>query len=304
MHTVRAAWSCACVLLLAGCPDFDKFNQPPAQSSDGAASLWATARFGGDTFFAAWSSGGSDLLLVGGTGELLRSGDGGDTFASVSTGTDFDLHGVWGTAPAEAWVAGVGGFLGHYTGDGPGTVDVTLDGAPTLNGVWGAAANDYLGALFSFDGNTWNAVDGGTRADLLAVAGAGGERWATSAAGEILHSTDGGGTWTKQAVASGPLRGLFAASATDVWAVGDGAAWHATDGATWTSEPVAGSLYGVWAGGGEVFAVGADGAIFHRHDGAWAAEPTATDATLRAVWAAMPAAAWAAGATGTIVHRR
>lgn len=299
----RTLASTACALLLAGCPDFDKFNQPPSSTP----SLWATARFGGDTFFSAWSAGGTDLLLVGGTGELVHSDDGA-TFSVVQSNTEFDLHGVWGTGATDAWFVGANGATGHYDGS-PSAAFVEIDGQPSLNGVWGAAANDYVavgdrGVIYRFDGMSWSTVESGTRADLLAVTGAGAQRWAASSAGEVLHSSDGGANWDRQTVATGPLRAMFAAADNDVWAVGDGDAWHSRDGATWTAEPVSGSLYGVWAGGSEVFAVGAEGAIFHRSDGAWSAEPAAVNATLRAVWATMPATAHAAGTTGTIVHRR
>src|SRR5258706_13607184 len=80
MRLSRFVASIACATLLAGCPNFDKFDHPPDSP---AVSRWAAARFGGDTFFGAWSPGGNELLLAGGTGELIHSDDGRANFTVV-----------------------------------------------------------------------------------------------------------------------------------------------------------------------------------------------------------------------------
>jgi len=309
------------VFLVGACENFDKFDHPPA--ADGSAadgptvSPWAMGHYGGDTFYGAWGADANHLVLVAASAEIAVSSDGGKTFAGGSIDSDFDYRGVWGTSASDYFTVGLGGIIRHqattpsvFALDQPPWVASEGTPPPALYGVWGASANDFVvvgagGMIVRWDGNKWSApVDGGTKADLLAVTGFGMDRFAASNAGEILHSTDGGATWIKQPVAPDPLEAIFADSVTDVWAVGGAAIYHSTDGSSWSSVPAPAPLHGIWAGGGEAFAVGDGGLIMHFTDGNWTAEQAPTAANLRAVWFAAPSNALAAGASGAIARRK
>ena len=109
-----------------------------------------------------------------------------------------------------------------------------------------------------------------TTSDLAGVAFASvSDGWAVGAAGAILHTTDGGATWTAQSapVNTPSLAGVAFASVSDGWAVG------------------------------------AAGAILHTTNagGVWSAQSSGTGADLKAV--AFPAAkrGWVVGASGTVL---
>ncbi len=98
--------------------------------------------------------------------------------------------------------------------------------------------------------------------------------------GYLLHTTDGGRTWSKQSPGiPGAINNVFAVSPSTVWigtaprgGSNDGYVAHSTNGgATWTSElPARNSSFdGIVAAGGGVWAAGVDftentGVIWHR----------------------------------------
>lgn len=74
---------------------------------------------------------------------------------------------------------------------------------------------------------------------------------------------------------------------------------------TWCVEtsPAAVLLHGVWAvTADDVFAVGNGGTILRRTSDTWAAMPSPTTNNLRGVWAASSSDVWAGGVSGTILH--
>ena len=75
---------------------------------------------------------------------------------------------------------------------------------------------------------------------------------------------------------------------------------------TWCTEtaPVTGTLlHGVWAvSAADVFAVGDGGSILRRTNSAWSVMASGTTKNLRGVWAASSSDVWASGVTGTVLH--
>ena len=107
------------------------------------------------------------------------------------------------------------------------------------------------------------------------------------------------------------LRGVFAVSALDVWAVGDqGTALH-YDGKAWASRPppAADDLFAVfgfgpndvWACGGSGWPTGPVGVVFHWDGARWSESLRGTQ-RLEALWGAAPNDLWAVGTGGEQRH--
>ena len=158
------------------------------------------------------------------------------------SGTTNALHAVWGSSASDVFAVGAGGLILHATNAGPGMTGTwvkTIQGSSTLRGVWGSSANDVY------------------------IVG--------EAPAVILHSTNGGASWTSMAPPTSAL-GLYAVggrSASDLYAVGatGGVIFHSSGNDAWTSEtvPTTRDLYGVSvATSGEAYAVGRGGTIVHK----------------------------------------
>lgn len=111
--------------------------------------------------------------------------------------------------------------------------------------------------------------------------------------------------WSSPLPQGNAVRGIWATSASDIWAVGDfgalmrynGSAWQAVDSTTTEH------LRGVWASSGQdVFAVGDSGKILRSTGGAFTAMNSTTTQPLRGVWANSASdEVWAVGAGGTLL---
>jgi len=96
------------------------------------------------------------------------------------------------------------------------------------------------------------------------------------------------------------LHAVAAASRTDVWAAGDGVVLHYDDGEWRWMDPCSGcttAFRGIWAGGGQAFAVGDGGAIVHWTGSAWedVRNPAIAPHDLRAIAGLSPSDLWAVG---------
>jgi hypothetical protein len=61
-------------------------------------------------FWGVWGSSANDLWVVGARGTIVRSTDGGASWAQVAIGTTSTLRAVWGRSATDVWVAGDGGI--------------------------------------------------------------------------------------------------------------------------------------------------------------------------------------------------
>jgi photosystem II stability/assembly factor-like uncharacterized protein len=199
---------------------------------------------GAGTLRGTWqTSPGS--YAVGDNGLLLYTTESGipGSWGMQASNTNATLHAVWGSSTSNVFVVGAGGLILHTTNAGVGTTPTwnkTVQGSSELMGVWGSSD-----------------------ADVYVVG---------SAPAVILHSTDGGSTWSST-TPSPSVIGLFAVggrSVNEVYAVGatGGLIFRSTGGNVWSTEtsPTTKDLFGVWvASNGEAFAVGRAGTIVHRH---------------------------------------
>ena len=144
--------------------------------------------------------------VVGSSGSILHTSDGGVTWAEQTSNTTIELLGVTFVNAKSGWAVGRKGVVLN-TNDG---------------------------------GNTWTSQDSGTTANLLDATFLDiNEGWAVGDDGTILHSSNGGSTWTKQEART--RNALWAVTFLDRsmgWIVGgQGTILHTTDsGNTWTEQ--------------------------------------------------------------------
>jgi hypothetical protein len=115
----------------------------------------------------------------------------------------------------------------------------------------------------------------------------------------------GGFCWQNPLPEGNVLRGSFMLSPTNAWAVGGAGTLLHYDGTAWTEVPsgTTADLYGVWASSAtDVYAVG-NGVIVHDNGSGFAAvTPAPTTNILYGVWGSGPNDIFAVGAAGTILH--
>ena len=143
---------------------------------------------------------------VGESGTILRTTDGGDDWSFASQGPDGGLNDI-AFADQQKGVA-----VGQRT-DGVGVLQTTTDGGAT----WLSVDEPVVGCL---NGATWQGID---------------NAWAVGVGGTILHSSDAGASWQRQA--SRTRDDLYDVRFCDPlhgWAMSDDGAYATTDGgASW-----------------------------------------------------------------------
>jgi photosystem II stability/assembly factor-like uncharacterized protein len=254
-------------------------------STDHGASWTPEYDDGGVTYFTSvWGSGPDDVYVLAKTKLLHWNGQ------ALSPQT-ITLHGeptsVRGRGAGEVFVFdGLSTiYVSRSTGGGTWALRGSCDAEQSIVGQhaggWGSGTKilyllDYdVVCRSGDDGVTWTKqfIDGGFGGGFF------GGIWGTSPNdlyiasdnGSIARTDDDGLTWTVQTTPTdNPLNALWG-TGDDVWAVGSGITiLHTTDhGAHWVAEKQGVSsnqLYGVWGTGpGDVYAVGDNGIIVHRH---------------------------------------
>jgi photosystem II stability/assembly factor-like uncharacterized protein len=213
-----------------------------------------------------WGSGPTDLYAVGASA-LYHSSDRGASWSAVA-GVG-GVHGVWGTSPNDVWAISDRSVSHSIDGGGavwtPKTLD-TLGFAAVMEGMWGSSTSELY-------------VFGGDRASDEVFHAA------------ILHSRDGGATWTRETVPGDTtsITAMWGSTASDVYAVGkQGAILHSTGSGTWQVQRTASAgLSGVWGSSAtDVYAVGARGLILNSadHGKTWRERTSGVSYTLSSVY--------------------
>jgi hypothetical protein len=224
---------------------------------------------------------------------------------SATSGTDADLHGVWGSAANDVWAVGDDTIL-HWNGQAWSRVPMNV--ASRFGAVWGSGPRDVWivgdgGTILHWDGTSLSSVAGAGTATLTAVWGSGPSDvwavgWAVSeqvAVSVTLHFD--GQTWTSAQQGGGQLASVWGSGAKDVWAVGVGTVLH-WNGDSWSRVDLDDSgvfLTAVWGSGpSDVWAVG-NGTSYHWDGSVWSnripCDPQGEDSLQYAVWGAGPGAA-------------
>jgi hypothetical protein len=242
-----------------------------------------------------WGTGRDDVWAVGlaGSAALVVHWDG----RAWSKATSLDesagpaaLSSVWGSAPDDVWAAGVrvdglmngSGAAFHF--DGATWRDVPLPapagGRPyPITDVWSRAADDVWfatvsGQILRWDGAAWSVPFSDPGASLYSLFGSGRDDvWAAGARLDApgrptLAFHWNGSAWREIAVATEVLAGVWAASATEAWVVGQSGATARWDGTSVTvlDAGTRQAFAGVWGSGpDDVWAVTTAGTVLH-HD--------------------------------------
>lgn len=180
-------------------------------SNDGGASWQAATRDALNKLAAiAFGADGKQGWAVGEGGTVLRSTDGGASWVAQASGVAADLQGL-AVAPdgLHAWASGAGGTL-LQTGDGgrQWTGTVVGDGQNLRRVV--LSANGLRGLVVGQRGAIWLTTDGGRiwrkprngfapqeLNDVAVLEDAKNVR-VSSITGDVLHSLDGGDTWSTE----------------------------------------------------------------------------------------------------------
>lgn len=293
-------------LAFTACDDGD---DPPSDPG------WTFAFEGLDAaLFSIWGTAADDVWVVGadpGDGPYALRYDGA-TWTRLATGATGDLWWVSGLGDS-VWMVGDGGLILRHR-RGSGTFErMETPGDPTLFGViafaeddvWavGGRLEDNTGVVWRFDGEAWRAVEdvpaeGLSSGQLFKVWGrSADDLWIVGLGRVALHRTAAG--WQ---VVPTP-RQLFtihgnASAAVAVGGFQSGLIVDVAGDAVMDVTPEgAPQLNGVWVTpSGDALAVGIQGAIWRRHDGAWAREAAPQSRlNFHATWVDPAGGEWAVG---------
>lgn len=256
--------------------------------------------------------------VVGDSGTVLKTEDGGKSFTKQATGTDRKLYGVDFQDPSKGWIVGEQIIL--RTTDGGASWQKRTDSSLFLNEVqfvdssygW-ALGHDTL--IHTTDGgSTWNR-QGNLQSDLQDLSFLDRTNGYCLSFDSIYHTADGGTSWTSSKLPSSDLRGCHFVSVDNGWVVGGDQMpvytrkIHRTrDGtASWdTQSDTAGnwliSLDFLDSSRGWV--CGNGGSILHTESGgaSWGKQVTETDERLYEIEATSPDIAYAVGSNGTVLR--
>ena len=185
-------------------------------------------------------------LAVGDNGSIYSTNNSGTNWTQVTSGTTMGLNDILFVSLTDFLISGDNGTLLHSTNAGSNWSDQSLSTYASLNGI--AAAPNLLfavgenGVLARRIGtSSWNFLNSGdnrainwiTFYDFL-------NGWGVGQYGIILHTTDGGKTWSEQVngITGDSFYGAEAADANNMWTVGDlGVLLHTSDaGQHWVQQ--------------------------------------------------------------------
>jgi hypothetical protein len=316
MRTNRPAALLAALLALGACRDLPTASAPlqdtPAPATQDRVPLRCSVAVATRVVSCAAPlapRGIRSNIILGGQGLNVRlvssnvSYDGGDRVFSFDVTVQNLLDQPMGTDGTTATGVRVFFNSGPTATDGTGQVTVLTDSVGTF-----LAANQRY---YKYDGaiqprgvsqpQRWEfSLDAGVLAfEFLVYVDA-------QLPGEtgILHWRPEQGTQ----VYANSLRAVWAGSAHDVFAVGQGAVLH-FDGNYWRAMDAGcgceNALYGVWGSSGtNVYAAGLAGTVLHWTGGEWTPEsdPDIGSDNLYAMWGSSASDVWAVGDFGRIVH--
>jgi hypothetical protein len=248
---------------------------------------WSGTSVNANTLYAVWGSfltspmnlRPDDVYAVGANGAIIHYD--GTGWTSMSSPTQKDLHGIWGSWPSDIYAVGAGGTILLY--NGTAWTQVTSNTEQDLYAVWGRSPGDVyaVGAgatIMHYDGTSWtSATDLSSNETLVGMSGSltTSELFVVGAEGSIWQFD--GTSWNSNSVNTYPFYGVWFNSATEVVAVGGGAAtgnstiWR-FNGSEWNNDYAGDQdLHAVWASSssGAIYAVGAAGTILYDNGSGW-----------------------------------
>jgi predicted small secreted protein len=237
----------------------------------------------------------------------------------MSSGTQANLAGIWGSSSSNVFAVGAGGTILHY--DGKVWSVMSSGTSNDLNSVWCNSGSDVFaagnfGVIMHYDGKGWSTVFftgpmfspqlysvwGSSGKDVFAV----GIGDVSLLGSSILHYD--GTNWSsmsgKTGSVAGPLQGVWGSSSSSIFVVGVGGTILHYDGKAWSvvASGIQADLTGVWgSSSSDVFAVGG-GIILHYNGKSWSSISSSISNGLDSVWGSSGRDVFAVGDLGTILH--
>ena len=184
---------------------------------------------------------------------------------------------------SSAFIVGSNGFLAHLS-NGQWIADPQPSTSPmnqAMQGVWADGASNAWAvgassAIFHWDGTSWSTVSDvkrpvATADNYSAVSGSGGTVFVVGEKTILRCRSTVSCANDANPASSAALLSVWAASATNVFATGEGGRIIHFDGTSWSSmsSPTSGRLSRVWGSGpGDVWAAG-DTVVLHYNGSAW-----------------------------------
>lgn len=158
---------------------------------------------------------------------------------------------------------------------------ISCENPPTSTSLTTATVGGTSGVTSSEFVVTWERMPSGIDAGIRGIWGTSATNlyavgFVSSTEGILIHSTNGGKTWTREITAPQPLQAVWGTGASDVYAVGDGErGLHHFDGSDWTdfaTGPSHQDMRGIWGlSETEVYIAGSEDSFgahgFQRWDG-------------------------------------
>lgn len=201
-----------------------------------------------------------------------------------------------------------------YAGGMPTWRVVASGTSKSLQGIWGASANDVWavgqdGTALHYNGASWSTVNSSAFRTLYGVWGsAANDVWAVGAGPTVVHYN--GSTWGMDAAGSNPLYGIHGTASGQVFAVGDQHAVRKRSGGAWNeiapSLPVI--LRSNWGvSSTDLWAVGFNAAsatsyLTHYNGATWSPLSAPTMSGLYSIWGSNANDIFAVGDAGAILH--
>lgn len=286
----------------AGCaPDAGCLTASDCSSVDLCAVDFPVSR--SITLNAVWGTGPNDFWMVGTRGTLLH-GD-GTSLTPLPSGTSDVFFAIWGTGPRDVWaLSGTSPMHSHGFADGSATFEAVQ--GSTWNPWQTGTGHLWAGASLGPE-QVWIGADPTGRFDLYGGTGSL-FRLGLDENGSSVWST--GSTCSYEQTCNPQIHGLWGASISTMWAVGQRGQTFLLDDAdaghwAYRGSVTSWDLEGIWgSSANDVWAVGGNGTIIHSSGTSsdWTQEASPTTKTLHAVWGSSPSDVWAVGDDATVVH--
>ncbi len=206
--------------------------------------------------------------MVGASGTIRRSTDGGTTWTLQSSGVTAFLRDIASLDGVQAWIVGDGGIVLRTADAGVTWTPSSVAPATDLRGV--RFATNLVGYAAG-GGGIWKSVDGGvswiqsyvetTAATFWDIDLVDADHvWAAGTAGRVARTADGGSTWTTKSLTTPPLNSIeFIDSSRGFALPSIGPIYKTSNGGeNWVSQ-VVGSATHAWS---SAFAKPIGGAIY------------------------------------------
>jgi len=223
------------MIMVTGCEKANDFAEPSSyNSAQGEWELVYEAE-GNEHYHGLCFTDENNGWIVGDSGRILRTDDGGHSWRNQKNGTASDLHCIYFANDQRGWIAGSNNTIGIITDGGASWTWQQPEGKSQrlfmdmsfVDEQIGWIVDNYGGILHTEDGGaTWVSQDSGTDNALTSVHFLDARKgWATVTNRTVLITADGGGSWTVNRISlSLPSGTLF----EDVFFIDSENGWIAT----------------------------------------------------------------------------